>query len=79
MPDGAAIRQALEEAMGRCDLLIVTGGLGPTSDDLTRDLTAELLGLPMHEDAEVLEAIGERFQRRKLHMPASLSPAGHGA
>lgn len=44
IPDGDGIRQALQESFGRCDLLIVTGGLGPTSDDLTREITAELLG-----------------------------------
>ena len=34
--DQAAIRQAFEESVGRCDVLIVSGGLGPTEDDLTR-------------------------------------------
>ncbi|PAW77042.1 MAG: competence/damage-inducible protein A [Verrucomicrobia bacterium Tous-C9LFEB] len=42
VPDGAAIRTALAEAVQRADLVIVTGGLGPTSDDITRDVAAEL-------------------------------------
>src|SRR5438132_9773362 len=40
---GPAIEQAVREALGRADLVITTGGLGPTSDDLTRDLIARLL------------------------------------
>src|SRR4051794_14626468 len=45
IPDTASdIEQAVKEALGRADLIITTGGLGPTSDDLTRDLIAKLLG-----------------------------------
>jgi nicotinamide-nucleotide amidase len=62
----AFFRQALE----RVDLVILTGGLGPTDDDLTRDVVAEVLGLPMREDAEILEGIARRFARRGLQMPA---------
>ena len=40
MPDGPAIRDALLEAFPRADLVLVTGGLGPTSDDLTRDIAS---------------------------------------
>ena len=50
VPDGEAIREALEEAIGRADALIVTGGLGPTSDDLTREITAQVLGLKLIPD-----------------------------
>lgn len=66
VPDGAAIRDALLEAFCRCDVLLVTGGLGPTTDDITRELTAELLGLELHEDARVLAAIQERCARRRF-------------
>src|SRR5947207_11700249 len=41
---GDEIQQAVREALSRADLIITTGGLGPTSDDLTRELIAELLG-----------------------------------
>ena len=45
VPDtGSDITQAMREALARADLIIATGGLGPTSDDLTRDLVAQLLG-----------------------------------
>jgi nicotinamide-nucleotide amidase len=68
VPDGEAIREALTEAMKRADVILVTGGLGPTTDDLTREITAELLGLPLAEDPAVWQAIQERFARRGLEM-----------
>ena len=45
IPDGDAIKVSLAEAITRSELVLVTGGLGPTPDDITRELTAELLGL----------------------------------
>jgi nicotinamide-nucleotide amidase len=68
VPDGPDIAEALREAIGRCDLVFVTGGLGPTSDDLTRELTAELLGLPLEPASGVEQAIRERFALRGLEM-----------
>jgi len=72
VPDGSAIREALAEAIARAEVVLVTGGLGPTSDDVTRNLAAELLGRPLVHDPEVEAAIRERFARRKLSMPASV-------
>lgn len=66
VPDGDAIRGALVEAFPRCDVLLVTGGLGPTTDDITREVTAELLGLPLTERPEVMAAIQQRLQRRGI-------------
>ena len=54
---------------GRADLVITTGGLGPTSDDLTRDLIAQLLGKDLREDAAVLAHIRRFFESRKRSMP----------
>lgn len=68
VPDGMAIREALEEALGRAEIIIITGGLGPTTDDVTREITAELLGLPLRHDEEVMRRIEERFKRRSLPM-----------
>ena len=68
VPDGDAIRQALSETFGRADIVLVTGGLGPTTDDLTRDITADLLGLRRIHDDEVMRHITERFARRNLPM-----------
>ena len=42
--EGHAIQNVVRESLGRADLIITTGGLGPTSDDITRDLIAQLLG-----------------------------------
>jgi len=48
IPDtGDAIQSAVREAIDRSELVIVTGGLGPTSDDITRQRIAELLGVPL--------------------------------
>ncbi len=68
IPDGDEIRATLAEEMKRADVLIVTGGLGPTSDDITREVTAELLGLELAEDADVYEAIRARLARRQREM-----------
>jgi nicotinamide-nucleotide amidase len=64
VPDGSPIRDLLQEASGRSDLLIVTGGLGPTTDDITREITAELTGRKLLLHEETLERIRERIQRR---------------
>src|SRR6478736_2388072 len=57
LPDGAIIREELAISLQQADLVIVTGGLGPTSDDLSREYTAETLGVDMHEDAGTLNLI----------------------
>ncbi len=82
VPDaGADIQQAVRESLSRADLVITTGGLGPTSDDITRDLIAQLLGKPLVEDAAVVERIRNFFVSRNRPVPAStrveaLVPAG---
>jgi len=68
VPDGEAIREALRESFPRADIVIVTGGLGPTTDDVTRDIVAELLGMKLEHDEEIWLAIQERFNRRGLRM-----------
>src|ERR1700760_3428327 len=55
--DGAVIGQALRELFPRAEIVFVTGGLGPTSDDITRDLAAELLGLKLVENPELLSSL----------------------
>ena len=65
----AAIRSALRRALDDVDVVVTTGGLGPTSDDLTREATAAELELPLDEDAAVLATIQRRFERRGLRMP----------
>ncbi|MCB1063187.1 MAG: competence/damage-inducible protein A [Verrucomicrobiae bacterium] len=64
IPDGEDIRRALEESFPRSEVILVTGGLGPTSDDITRETVAGLLGLALHKDDAVWEHIRSFFLRR---------------
>ena len=70
--DPARMRAALEEARARSRWVITTGGLGPTRDDLTRSVVADVFGLPLEIDAEILAAVEARFRRFGYErMPAS--------
>jgi nicotinamide-nucleotide amidase len=68
VPDGDAIRDSLAEAISRADVVIVTGGLGPTSDDLTREITAEVLGVEMITDEAALRSMEAFFAVRGIAM-----------
>jgi nicotinamide-nucleotide amidase len=61
----AAIRHALE----RSELVLVSGGLGPTADDRTRDAACRALGISMRLDEEILEGLRKRFAKRGIEMP----------
>jgi tRNA (guanosine-2'-O-)-methyltransferase len=62
--DRAAIAAALRDLMNRVDCLFVTGGLGPTSDDFTREVIAKVLSLPLEFDETSWQRIVERFAAR---------------
>ena len=68
VPDGVAIRDALQENFARADLIFVTGGLGPTTDDITREITAELMGRELVLDPVLAETITQRLLRRKIRL-----------
>ena len=68
VPDGEAVGRAMRIGLEDGEALIVTGGLGPTSDDLTRESLAEVLGLEMIEDEAAMRAIEEFFARRQRVM-----------
>ncbi len=71
VPDTAReIRDAMREALGRADLVIATGGLGPTSDDITRELIAEMLGRRLAMNEEIREKIRQFFVSRNRPQPA---------
>src|SRR5688500_4871847 len=79
--DRDALKSIVTDALGRTDLLILTGGLGPTDDDLTRDVVADLIGRPLEYHAHIFEAIEMRFAARGLRTPAinrrqAMVPAG---
>ena len=65
-----AIQRAVREALAEAELVIVTGGLGPTSDDRTRDLIAGLLSRPLHEDEAIVRHIAQFFTARGRRMPS---------
>jgi nicotinamide-nucleotide amidase len=68
VPDGEAIRETLTESLGRAEIIFITGGLGPTTDDITREVTADLLGLKLQHDPAILRAIEERAARRGFRL-----------
>jgi len=63
------IAMALRVALDRSDAVIVCGGLGPTQDDITRDVIAEVMGVRLEEDEEVVERLLEMFGSRGRSMP----------
>ncbi len=65
------IVDALRLALSRSDVVIATGGLGPTQDDVTREALASMLGVRLLRDPKVEEAIRERFARVGREMPES--------
>jgi len=69
--DPERLEQVLRQAIGRTDLLVTTGGLGPTADDLTKELVAKVLNIKMELDPYSLEQIKQFFGRRKAPMPLS--------
>ncbi|MEO6055166.1 MAG: competence/damage-inducible protein A [Chthoniobacterales bacterium] len=66
IPDGSEIGVVLQETFGRCDVVLVTGGLGPTTDDITREVVAELLGRELLFDESILKSISERLTKRSI-------------
>ncbi|HEY8911624.1 MAG TPA: competence/damage-inducible protein A [Desulfosporosinus sp.] len=63
------LEQVLRSAIGRSDLVVTTGGLGPTVDDMTKELVAKVLDLKMELDAPSMEQLKQFFARRKAPMP----------
>ena len=81
VPDGDAIIDALKESMNRSDAVIVTGGIGPTSDDISREAAAEVLGVDLITDEAALRSLEEFFASRgkpmaEANKKQALNPVG---
>ncbi len=66
--DRARLADVLRGALSRADIVLLSGGLGPTEDDVTRDSVAEVLGCQQHFRQELLDAIADRFRQLNRHM-----------
>lgn len=73
----AAIERALALATSEADVVVVTGGLGPTDDDLTRQAFAGFLGVELVLRQDLLEKVKQFFDRRGIAMPARNSIQAH--
>lgn len=59
------LEETLQTALSRSDIVILSGGLGPTKDDLTKEVAARVFGRELHEDVHVKESISAYFQKMK--------------
>ncbi|MFM2063193.1 MAG: hypothetical protein RLZZ507_2863 [Cyanobacteriota bacterium] len=70
------LKQVIEIAASRAEILIFTGGLGPTPDDLTCETIADFFGVPLVESAEIIEDITDKFaQRGRVMSPSNRKQA----
>ncbi len=79
--DTDAIRRALAELFPNCEILFVTGGLGPTGDDITREMVSDLLGLELQKSSELLASLQQRLRVRAIKWSSGIArqadvPAG---
>src|SRR5689334_23877018 len=65
-----AVARVIQDALTRADLVVLSGGLGPTDDDVTRDAVARVVGRALHEDPAVIARLEARFAARGIPMPA---------
>jgi nicotinamide-nucleotide amidase len=69
----ARIAEVIREALGRADAVVVTGGLGPTQDDVTREAVAEVAGVPLVRRQELEAWLRERFARMGIARMAEMN------
>ncbi len=63
------LTEAARIALRRADVVIFSGGLGPTEDDLTRQCVADALGIELHKDPDTMTSLYKRFAERRIPMP----------
>ena len=73
VPDSDVIGRTLIELFPHCELLFVTGGLGPTTDDITREMVAESLGLELFQDPQLLAWLQQRLQVRGIKWTSGIA------
>jgi nicotinamide-nucleotide amidase len=73
IPDSEVIHHTLTELFPRCEILFVTGGLGPTTDDITREMVAESLGLQLRQDPQLLASLRRRLQVRRIKWTSGIA------
>jgi nicotinamide-nucleotide amidase len=73
VPDSDVIRRTLTELFPHCEILFVTGGLGPTTDDITREMVAESLGVKLHQDSQLLAWLQQRLRVRGIKWTSSIA------
>ncbi|MGB7923882.1 MAG: competence/damage-inducible protein A, partial [Pyrinomonadaceae bacterium] len=67
--DDARLEETIKDALRRSRVVIATGGLGPTEDDITRKIAARAMGRRLLLNEKVLDEISKRFMRHGLSMP----------
>lgn len=65
------MHEVLTRALGRSDLVITSGGLGPTQADITREVVAKVVGRPLIRDPQLLDELHDRFRSRGFVMTAN--------
>jgi nicotinamide-nucleotide amidase len=73
VPDTDVIGRTLAELFPHCEILFVTGGLGPTTDDITREMVAGSLGLDLHQDPQLLAWLQQRLQIRRIKWTSGIA------
>ncbi|MFL6500748.1 MAG: nicotinamide-nucleotide amidohydrolase family protein [Candidatus Udaeobacter sp.] len=73
VPDSDVIRRTLAELFPHCEILFITGGLGPTTDDITREMVAVSLGLELYQDPQLLAWLQQRLQVRGINGTAGIA------
>ncbi|MEC7357562.1 MAG: CinA family nicotinamide mononucleotide deamidase-related protein [Verrucomicrobiota bacterium] len=81
VPDGNGIKDVIGESIRRSDIILITGGLGPTEDDLTREMVSDFLGAKLTEDKSIVDSIRTRiesngFTMREINRKQAMVPDG---